>query len=115
MYTDDGEVLALSATLLIFAAIFQLSDGVQVVLIGLLRGLQDTRVPMVVNAFSYWVIAAPVGFYLAHYTDIGAPGLWIGLIIGLSIASILLAWRLKKQLNVKFHHADTIKDLPVSH
>jgi len=112
LYTDDVEVLALSATLLIFAAIFQLSDGVQVVLIGLLRGLQDTRVPMVVNAFSYWVIAAPVGFYLAHYTDIGAPGLWIGLIIGLSIASILLAlvvstmWSIRNlSLTSNFEHS----------
>jgi len=102
LYTDDIDVLALAATLLIFAALFQLSDGFQVVLIGLLRGLQDTRVPMMINAFSYWVVAAPVGYYLAHYTSVGAPGLWVGLIIGLSIASLLLAWRLKTQLNVKF-------------
>ena len=102
LYTDDVDVLALIATLLIFAAVFQLSDGVQVVLIGMLRGLQDTRVPMLINAFSYWVIAAPVGYYLAHNTRIGAPGLWLGLIIGLSIASLLLAWRLKKQLTIKF-------------
>lgn len=102
LYTDDVDVLALTATLLIFAALFQLSDGVQVVLIGLLRGLQDTRVPMLINAFSYWVVAAPVGYYLTHYTRVGAPGLWIGLIIGLSIASLLLGWRLKNQLNVTF-------------
>ena len=102
LYTDDADVLALTATLLVLAAVFQLSDGVQVVLIGLLRGLQDTRTPMLINAFSYWVVAAPVGYYLTHYTGIGAPGLWVGLIVGLSTASLLLAWRLRSQLRSKF-------------
>ena len=102
LYTDDADVLALSATLLIFAACFQLSDGVQIVLIGMLRGLQDTRVPMLINAFSYWVIAAPVGYYLARHTSVGAPGLWLGLIIGLTCASLLLAVRLKTRVAVKF-------------
>lgn len=102
LYTDDSAVLSLTATLLIFAAVFQLSDAFQVVLTGLLRGLQDTQVPMYINAFSYWVVAAPIGYYLAKYTWVGAPGLWVGLIVGLSLASILLAWRLKQQVNVKF-------------
>lgn len=102
LYTDDAEVLALTATLLIFAACFQLSDGAQIVLIGMLRGLQDTRVPMFINAFSYWIIAAPLGYYLARYTTVGGPGLWLGLIIGLTCASLLLAVRLKSQLRVKF-------------
>ena len=105
LYTDDADVLLLTSTLLIFAALFECSNSCQVVLIGLLRGLQDTKMPMVINAFSYWMIAAPVGYYLAKYTSVGAPGLWGGLIIGLSIASILLAWRLKGQLQVKFEHA----------
>lgn len=102
LYTDDVDVLALTATLLIFAAVFQLSDGAQVVLIGLLRGLQDTRVPMYINAFSYWIVAAPIGYYLAKQPSVGAPGLWVGLIVGLSLASLLLAWRLKTQVDVKF-------------
>ncbi len=104
LYTDDVEVLALTSTLLIFAAFFQLSDSFQVVLIGLLRGLQDTRMPMLINAFSYWVVAAPVGYYLAHHTTMGAPGLWMGLIIGLTLASLLLAWRLRNQLHAKFEN-----------
>lgn len=105
LYTDDADVLLLTSTLLIFAAVFQLSDSFQVVFTGLLRGLQDTKMPMLINAFSYWVIAAPVGYYLAKHTSIGAPGLWGGLIVGLSTASLLLAWRLKGQLQVKFDGA----------
>lgn len=102
LYTSDVDVLQLAATFFVFAAIFQLSDAFQVVLLGMLRGLQDTQVPMIINAFSYWVIAAPVGYYLTFYTDIGASGLWVGLIIGLSVAALLLGLRLKQQLTKRF-------------
>jgi len=98
LYTDDAAVQALAATLFLFAAVFQFSDGAQVVLFGLLRGLQDMRVPMLINAFAYWAVAAPIGYYITHYTKVGAVGLWLGLIIGLTVGSALLAWRLKHQL-----------------
>jgi len=95
LYTDDAAVMALATHLLIFAAIFQLSDGLQVTAFGMLRGVQDTKIPMMINGFSYWVIAFGLGYYLAHYTALGATGLWIGLVVGLSICFVLLAMRLR--------------------
>ena len=98
LYSDDTELTELAAGLLILAALFQLSDGAQVALIGLLRGLQDLRVPMLINAVSYWGIAFPLGYFAAHHTALGAYGLWMGLIIGLTVASVLLAFRLRNRL-----------------
>jgi len=98
IYTQDSALQQLSASLLVLGAVFQLSDGAQIMLIGILRGLQDTRVPMFINAFSYWVIAFGTGVYAAHGLNFGAHGLWLGLIIGLSVASVLLGFRLRWKL-----------------
>ena len=95
LYTDDVPVQQLAAQMLIFAAIFQLSDGLQVALFGALRGLHDTKMPMLINLFSYWVVAFGLGYYLAHHTAVGAFGLWIGLVVGLSISALLLFFRLR--------------------
>lgn len=95
LYTSDMEIRQFAASLLLLSALFQLSDGAQVALIGILRGLHDTRVPMLINAFSYWVVAFGLGYYSAHHLGYGAYGLWAGLIIGLSVAACLLGWRLK--------------------
>ncbi len=95
LYTTDVPVQKLAAQMLIFAAIFQLSDGLQVVMLGALRGLHDTKMPMLINGFSYWVIAFGLGYYLAHFTALGAFGLWIGLVVGLTISFILLSLRLR--------------------
>jgi len=94
LYTTDIELRNVAAQLLVLAAVFQLSDGAQVAFLGILRGLQDTRVPMLLNAFAYWGVAFPVGFISAHRLGYGAKGLWAGLIIGLTLSAILLAWRL---------------------
>ncbi len=94
MYTGDVELQRFASHLLLFAAIFQLSDGAQVALIGMLRGLHDTRVPMLINLFSYWAIAFGIGYYSAHHLGYGASGLWAGLIVGLTVASIGLLIRL---------------------
>ena len=99
LYTPNLELRNLAASLLVLAAVFQLSDGAQVAFIGILRGLQDTRVPMFINAFAYWGVAFPVGFVSAHHLGYGAKGLWAGLIIGLTLSSILLAWRLYWRVN----------------
>jgi len=98
IYTADVELQQFAGSLLLLGAIFQLSDGAQIMLIGALRGLQDTRVPMLINAFSYWVVAFGFGVFCAHVLDFGAFGLWYGLITGLSMASVLLALRLRYQL-----------------
>ncbi len=100
LFTDDESVKRLAAHLLIFAAVFQLSDGAQATLIGMLRGLQDTRIPMLINAFSYWCIAFLLGYLAAHHWGMGATGLWMGLVIGLSVSSLLLAVRLHNRLKV---------------
>lgn len=93
LYTDDPEVIAVAATLLFYAAVFQLSDGLQISSAGALRGLKDTRVPMFVTGFAYWGIGLPAGLLLAFPGDLGAEGLWIGLIAGLTVAAFPLCWR----------------------
>ena len=103
VYTSDPELINFAASLLLLGALFQLSDGAQVMLIGMLRGLHDTRIPMLINAFSYWVVAFGLGIYAAQVLELGAHGLWLGLITGLSVASVLLGLRLKWKLsNLKF-------------
>ncbi len=89
----NRDVLALAKTLLGVAAIFQLVDGIQVVAAGALRGLQDTRVPMVIAILSYWGIGLPGGYLLATRLQLGAVGLWWGLALGLLAAAVILSWR----------------------
>lgn len=89
MYTQDAEVQSVAVSLLYMAAIFQISDGLQVSGYGALRGLKDTSVPMVVNFIAYWLVGLPLGYYLGIVQEIGPQGLWMGLIAGLTIAAIL--------------------------
>ena len=98
LYTSDPEVRSLAASMLILGAVFQLSDGLQATMIGLLRGVQDTRVPMFINAFAYWGIGFGTGYLAAHRFGFGAYGLWFGLIAGLSIAALLQGFRLMNRL-----------------
>ncbi|MFQ5350026.1 MAG: MATE family efflux transporter, partial [Thermoanaerobaculia bacterium] len=93
IYTEDPEVIAIAVQLLFLAAIFQLSDGVQVSSAGILRGLSDTRVPMLITVVAYWLVGLPLGTVLAFRFDLGARGMWIGLIAGLTAAAVLLALR----------------------
>ncbi len=90
LYTDDANVAAISAQLLLLAAIFQFSDGIQVTANGALRGLKDTTIPMIITTIAYWGIGMPVGWWLAFRHGYGARGMWIGLIAGLSVAAVLL-------------------------
>lgn len=89
IYTDDIAVIDVAVQLLFMAAIFQLSDGLQVAGFGALRGLKDTTVPMIVNLIAYWVFGIPIAWYLGFPAGYGAQGLWIGLIAGLTIAGVL--------------------------
>lgn len=98
LYSNDPAVQALTVQLLAFAAAFQLSDGLQVTAAGSLRGYHDTRITMLITLIAYWGIGLPSG-YLLGLTDtlipmLGVKGLWIGLILGLTVAAILLNWRL---------------------
>ncbi len=97
LYTHDAAVAALAASLLLFAAAFQFPDGIQVLSAGALRGLRDTRVPMLLAAFAYWGIGMPLGATLGLGL-VGAPvwgprGMWTGLIAGLTVAALLLGLR----------------------
>lgn len=93
LYTSDAAVIALAAQLLVLAGLFQFSDGIQVAANGALRGLKDTRIPMFVTMFAYWGVGMPVGWWLAFPHGLGARGMWMGLIAGLSVAAALLSWR----------------------
>ncbi|WP_151704634.1 MATE family efflux transporter [Nitrincola alkalilacustris] len=98
LYTPDIEILDLAASLLVIAALFQLSDAIQVSAAGALRGYKDTSIPLILVFISFWVIGLPVG-YLLSLTDIlvpamGPAGFWYGLVIGLSAGAVLLMTRL---------------------
>jgi len=93
LYSSDPALIGGAAALLTLAALFQLSDGVQVAAMGALRGLKDTRVPMFIAAFSYWGVGMSSGWLLAFHFGFGVSGMWIGLIVGLTCAAVLLTTR----------------------
>lgn len=88
--TNDMAVIIYGSGLLFWVGIFQIPDGLQVVLSGVMRGLNETRIPMILGLISYWVIGLPIGAYLAYQRGMEAKGLWIGLAIGLTCMCILL-------------------------
>ena len=90
---DSIEVVNIAAKLLLIAAIFQISDSVQVVVLGALRGLQDVNIPTLITFISYWIIGFPISYFLGKENILGSVGIWIGLLAGLSSASILLYLR----------------------
>jgi len=99
MFTSDPEVIRLAAGLLIVGAFFQIFDGVQVVLLGALRGMADVRIPMFIAFFSYIIVSLPISYLLAFVFNFGYSGVWIGFVFGLSTAAILFGFRLKNQLH----------------
>lgn len=96
-FTENVEVIAQASALLWFAMLYQLVDAWQVNFAGILRGMQDTTIPMFITLLSYWGVAIPLGFYLTRYTTLGAKGFWLALVIGLTIAGLLLGIRLWQQ------------------
>ena len=92
-FTDNFEVVSIASKLLIIAAIFQISDGIQVVVLGALRGMQDVKIPMFITFIAYWVIGFPISFYLSMYTDYRSSGIWFGLLAGLTASAIMLFLR----------------------
>jgi MATE family multidrug resistance protein len=92
-YTDDASVQAIALSLLLVAAIFQVSDGVQVGAAGALRGLHDTRVPMYLTTFSYWVIAFPLAYAAALHLKLSPAMIWGGFVVGLTVSAVLLVSR----------------------
>jgi MATE family multidrug resistance protein len=99
---ETKEVIEIASQLL-FVAIFQISDGIVVVL-GALRGLQDVKIPMYITFVAYWVVGFPISIYLGLYTDLKAAGIWIGLLVGLSLPLYFCIFfsRLKQKFVEKF-------------
>lgn len=87
---DNAEIISITSKLLLVAAVFQISDGIQVVVLGALRGLQDVKIPMYITFVAYWVIGFPISYYLGKYTSLEATGIWIGLLAGLTSAALFL-------------------------
>ena len=99
IYTSDAEVISTASSLLILAAVFQLSDGFQVVGSGILRGMQDVKVPSILAFASYWLVMVPLSYTLAFRFNMGVTGIWIGFVIGLSAAAIFMYLRFRSKLN----------------
>lgn len=87
---DNTEVIILASQLLFVAAFFQISDGIQVVVLGALRGLQDVKIPTAITFVAYWLIGFPISYYLGLHTDLKSTGIWIGLLTGLTASAIML-------------------------
>ncbi|MDA9968671.1 MATE family efflux transporter [Polaribacter sp.] len=92
-YADNLEVVSIASQLLFAAAIFQISDTIQVVVLGALRGLQDVKIPTIITFISYWVIGFPISYFLGKASMYGSFGIWLGLLAGLSTAAISLYMR----------------------
>jgi MATE family multidrug resistance protein len=106
LFTDEPRVLKMGSQLLILAAIFQLSDGIQAVSVGILRGIADVKIPSLIIFIAYWIIAMPLGYWMSHYSSSdaiwhGVNGIWIGLSIGLTISASALSFRFYRLLRSK--------------
>ena len=96
LFNDEYSVVSLASFLLLFAAIFQISDSTQAISAGLLRGIKDVKIPTVFVGVAYWAIGIPVGCLLAFYFKMGAAGIWTGFIVGLTFSALFLSLRFKK-------------------
>lgn len=92
-YVEDVDVIYWAAQFFIVVALFEIFDGVQAVAIGALRGMSDTKWPSIITFFAYWILGLPGGYLLAFHLGVGPMGIWIGLLIGLVVASTTLTWR----------------------
>jgi len=90
VFSPDPRIIEIGVGLLAIAAAFQLFDGTQAVVTGALRGISETRMPMIVNVIGHWVLGLPVGYALCFRFGWGVTGLWIGLSIGLVVAALVL-------------------------
>jgi MATE family multidrug resistance protein len=93
LYVNDEVVISYASSLLVIAALFQLSDGTQAVGIGILRGLTDVKIPTAITFIAYWIVGLPVGYLLGFNLEMGVQGVWIGLLLGLTTSAILLTLR----------------------
>ena len=106
MFSKEVEIIRLATPLLVIAAIFQLFDGLQVTMIGILRGLEDVKVPTYVTLVAYWVIALPLAYLLAYKFEMQTVGIWVALLLALALVAVTLTFRLnyliRKNLMTKY-------------
>jgi len=93
LFTENIEVIHIASSLLIIAGLFQISDGLQVVILGGLRGLQDVNIPSLLTFIAYWIIGFPICYYLGTTEKMGSFGIWIGLLSALTSSAIMLYFR----------------------
>jgi len=98
-YSDNAAVVELAAYLLALASLYQFSDALQLAATGALRGFKETRTPLLICFIAYWIIGIPSGYYLAEFEAFGAAGYWLGILIGLSFAAVMLVHRLIRVTN----------------
>jgi len=101
IFNENPEVVSLSALLLLFAAVFQISDATQATGAGLLRGIKDVKIPTILITLAYWVIGLPFGWLFAFHYHMGAAGMWLGLIVGLTLASVFLGARFISRVKMR--------------
>jgi MATE family multidrug resistance protein len=104
LYVNDEVVISYASSLLVIAALFQLSDGTQAVGIGVLRGLTDVKIPTAITFIAYWIVGLPVGYLLGFTLELGVQGVWVGLLLGLTTSALLLTLR----FNSRSKHIITI-------
>jgi MATE family multidrug resistance protein len=107
-FTQNKEVIEIAATLLIVAGFFQLSDGLQAVLLASLRGIQDVWIPSLITFIAYWIIGFPISFYLGLYTELKTLGIWIGLSLGLTSSALMLFLRFNYKTRQLIHQNHAI-------
>lgn len=98
LFTTNAEVIGIASQLLAFAALYQLSDGIQNVSVGILRGIQDVRIIMPIALISYWLLNLPVGYLVGFTLGMGPAGLYIGFTFGLSTAALLMILRIRRSI-----------------
>ena len=114
LYVSDEAVLEIAGGLMIIAAVFAVFDGVQAVGIGVLRGMQDVKIPTMIAFIAYWIIALPVGYFLGFTLELGIDGIWYGFVVSLVFAAVWLTgrfWRLTSQ-RIETSSAKSNQDLP---
>lgn len=110
-YSNEAEVINLTAHFLIFALFFQISDAIQVTAQAALRGYKDVNLAFIMTLIAYWLICLPIGYGLANFTNLGATGYWLGLTVGLLAAGIALSWRLiyiQKRKFINTHKVEAV-------
>jgi len=103
LFTSNAEVISISSSLFVFTALYQLSDGLQNVSVGILRGIQDVRIITPIAFAAYWLLNLPVGYLLAFRLGMGPTGLYAGYVVGLSAAAVLLTWRIRRSVRRMRH------------